>query len=226
MNRFFNIAGPCIAEKHYLLPSLNRLPSMAENIEKELFFVIHAARQSGKTTLLKHLEKEINEQGKYIALYCSLETVQEFREPQDGIPAIMRSINKYLNYIDKLNKIDLKDHFDFKDTNTVVGDALSHICKAINKPLVMFFDEVDCLSEGTLVTFLRQLREGYINRGSVPFIHSLALVGMRNIRDYKYSYSASKTLGSASPFNIVSDELTLKNFTNEEIAILYQQHAD
>jgi hypothetical protein len=35
-----------------------------------------------------------------------------------------------------------------------------------------------------------------------------------------------QNLSSASPFNIVSDELTLKNFTKEEIAILYHQHSD
>jgi hypothetical protein len=33
-------------------------------------------------------------------------------------------------------------------------------------------------------------------------------------------------LGSASPFNIVTETFTLKNFTQEEIATLYQQHTD
>jgi hypothetical protein len=58
-------------------------------------------------------------------------------------------------------------------------------------------------------------------------IDSVALVGMRNIRDYKAQVRPdSQTLGSASPFNIVTKLLTLKNFTKEEIRQLYQQHTD
>ena len=49
---------------------------------------------------------------------------------------------------------------------------------------MLLFDEADCLSEQTLITFLRQLRDGYINRVRAPFPSSVALVGMRNIRDY------------------------------------------
>jgi len=226
MNRFFNIAGPCIAEKHYILPSLERLPSISENINKELFFVIHAARQSGKTTLLKYLEKEINDEGKYIALYCSLEAVQELAEYKDGIPAILKTIKTSMMFHNDLKSYDFLEQIDMTDYTNSIKLAFVLLSQKLSKPLVVFFDEADCLSGSTLITFLRQLREGYINRGSIPFIHSLALVGMRNIRDFRHHYSEGKTLGSASPFNIVSDELTLKNFTKDEISILYQQHTD
>jgi hypothetical protein len=98
-------------------------------------------------------------------------------------------------------------------------------CKTLSKPLVILFDEADCLSNGTLITFLRQLRDGYVNRGDVPFVHSAALIGMRNIRDYKAKIRPdSATLGSASPFNIVTEALTLRNFTAAEVAELYARH--
>jgi hypothetical protein len=97
----------------------------------------------------------------------------------------------------------------------------------LDKPLIILFDEADCLSGGTLISFLRQLRDGYVNRIRYPFVHSIALVGMRNIRDYKAQIRPdSQTLGSASPFNIIAESLTLKNFTKEEIHQLYQQHTD
>jgi len=58
-------------------------------------------------------------------------------------------------------------------------------------------------------------------------MHSLALVGMRNIRDYKGKIRKdTETMGFASPFNIVSKALTLKNFTEEEIRALYSQHTE
>jgi hypothetical protein len=99
------------------------------------------------------------------------------------------------------------------------------LCAKLDKPLVVLFDEADCLSGQTLITFLRQLRDGYVNRIRAPFIHSLALVGMRSIRDYKAEVRpGGTTLGSASPFNIVTKSLTLNNFTRDEIGTLYAQH--
>ena len=66
-----------------------------------------------------------------------------------------------------------------------------------------------------------------MNRGEIPFVHSLALIGMRNIRDYKAQVRPdSLTLGSASPFNIAKESLTLTSFTRDDIAALYQQHTD
>jgi hypothetical protein len=50
---------------------------------------------------------------------------------------------------------------------------------------------------------------------------------MRNIRDYKAQVRPdNESPGSVSPFNIVAESLTLKNFTKEEIRQLYQQHTD
>jgi len=226
MNRFFNIAGPCIATDHYLLPAIERLPEVMNNINKKLFFVIHAARQSGKTTLLKHLEYELNKDGKYIAMYVSLEAVQELKDVKDGIPAILKNIRAAMIFHPELKDYHFLENIDLTDYSNSLRLALSFLCQKLSKPLVIFFDEADCLSEGTLVTFLRQIREGYINRNSIPFVHSLALVGMRNIRDFRYQYVEGKTLGSASPFNIVTKEMTLINFTKDEIDTLYQQHVE
>ncbi|MDR1667164.1 MAG: AAA-like domain-containing protein, partial [Bacteroidales bacterium] len=105
--------------------------------------------------------------------------------------------------------------------------SLTQFCKSLDKPLVMLFDEVDCLSEGTLIAFLRQLRDGYNSRPEQAFVHSIALVGMRNIRDYKARIRPdSASLGSASPFNIITEALTIQNFTKAEIVQLYHQHTD
>ena len=92
---------------------------------------------------------------------------------------------------------------------------------------ISYLDEADCLSEATLISFLSQLREGYNSRSIIPFVHSIALVGVRNIRDYKVKVRPeSQSLGTLSPFNILTETFTFSNFTQEEIAILYQQHTD
>jgi hypothetical protein len=114
---------------------------------------------------------------------------------------------------------------DMSDFTNGVKRLLFNLAQAAGKPLVVLFDEADCLSGSTLISFLRQLRDGYVNRIRSPFPVSVALVGMRNIRDYKAKVRPdSDTLGSASPFNIVTEALTLTNFTHAEIAALYAQH--
>ena len=55
MTRYFNVAGPCSREKHYMIDAFSRLQGVEQLIDMEQYFVIHAARQSGKTTYLKDL---------------------------------------------------------------------------------------------------------------------------------------------------------------------------
>ena len=224
MRKLFNTAGPCNPQDHYIIDATRRLGSeTAKLIEEKQYFVIHAARQSGKTTLLWELTDKIKAEGKYHALYCSLEGMQEIAKPSEGIPAIVKKIKLEL----KMQKLPsgFATDADYGDFANILKGTLSDYCQSLEKPLVIFFDEADCLSEGTLISFLRQLRDGYISRSRIPFVQTVALVGMRNIRDYKARVRPeSATLGSASPFNIVKDALTLRNFTKQEVIELYSQH--
>ncbi|WP_437302071.1 hypothetical protein [Sorangium sp. So ce388] len=87
----------------------------------------------------------------------------------------------------------------------------------------MLIDEIDALEDVTLVSVLRQIRDGYPDRPR-SFPWSLALVGMRDVRDYKVASGGGARLGTASPFNIKVQSLTLRGFTREEVAELYAQH--
>ena len=57
--RFFNTAGPCVAEDHYMLPASARLPGVRKLIDRKGYFVLHAPRQSGKTTTVLELAREL-----------------------------------------------------------------------------------------------------------------------------------------------------------------------
>jgi hypothetical protein len=225
MPKYFNVAGPCVPDKHYMLDPMRGIgDELMDLVDGEQYFIIHAARQSGKTTLLKALTRQINSQDQYYALYCSLEAISIFSEPEKGIPAIIKKIRNYIE------DQDLPEGFaknvDYDDITGILKSSLVKYCRLLDKPLVVFFDEADCLSNGTLISFLRQLREGYINRSETPFVHSIALVGMRNLRDYKIQIRPdSDTLGSMSPFNIVRKCFTLRNFIKTEVSELYAQHA-
>jgi len=227
MARQFRISGPCDPKKHYMIDAERRLgEDVMYYIDNELYFLIHAARQSGKTTLLFELQRRLNDSGRYYALYCSLEKAETADVPERGIPVIMDAIRLKLKYSGIPGKEKFGAGFEGSSTENVLQDALTDFCHSLDKPLVVLFDEVDCLSGKTLISFLRQLRDGYVSRTSgTPFIHSLAIVGMRNIRDYRDEYrDPSKSLGSASPFNVIEAYMTLKNFSHEEIVELYGQH--
>ncbi|MCB0546119.1 MAG: ATP-binding protein [Phaeodactylibacter sp.] len=225
MRKYFNIAGPCNPNKHYMVPIIERNDDIMPLIEQEQYFVIHAARQSGKTTLLQELVDHYTQEGKCYALYCSLEQAQVFTEAKEGIPQILNTLRFAVKYSQLPNRNKFAQHFDTADTANLIKAALTDFCLELDKPLIIFFDEIDALQDSTLISFLRQLRNGYITRSHIPFPHSIALVGMRNIRDYKSKIREDRdTLGSPSPFNIITKALTLSNFSTEEIEGLYQQH--
>jgi hypothetical protein len=231
MDRFFNIAGPCNPADHYMLSATDRLPEIVSLIRKKQYFVIHAQRQCGKTTAMLALRNEINAGSERVAMYCSLEAVEGVSDPEKGIPMICERIRAASRGL-----IDLKAgvmEVEYQNDTTLrsivsggVNNLLSALAVAAGKPLVVFFDEVDCLCDATLIAFLRQLRDGAISKTKgVDFPASIALVGMRNIRDYKAKILPDhETFGSASPFNVLTEAMTLRTFTDAEIAALYAQH--
>ena len=233
MERFFNIAGPCIPGEHYMLPALDRLPEIRRLLARKQYFVVHAPRQTGKTTALKALVRHVNESGEARALYCTLETLQNAADPARA----MEQIRGLLLFAARNTMPDIfpppaDEGFVVREEGSVyaaeslaVKETLVSMCRKVGKPLVVFFDEADCLSGQVLISFLRQLRDGYVNRDVVPFPASIALVGMLDVRDYKAQIRPDgESLGQVSPFNIISKDLMLRNFTEEEVRALYGQH--
>ena len=225
MKKFFNIAGPCNEDDHYMISAIRRNLDIFNLIEQKQYFVIHAARQTGKTTTIQHFVNYLNSQNQYYALYCSLESVQTFGEAEKGIPEILNNLKFAIAFSDLPKKENFAKNLNINEISVLIKSALTGYCKLLDKPLILFFDEIDSLQNDTLIAFLRQIRDGFVTRNSIPFMHSVALVGMRNIRDYKTKIrDYQETLGSASPFNIISEALTIKNFSKTEINELYAQH--
>ena len=82
--RDFNTAGPVRADKHYCIPPLERL-NLAEVlalVRRERYFVLHAPRQTGKTSALLALRDLLNggAEGDYRCAYVNVEPAQTARE--------------------------------------------------------------------------------------------------------------------------------------------------
>ena len=53
MKRRFNTSGPCIDWMHYMIPAERRLPEAPGLVDQLGHFVVHAPRQTGKTTWMR-----------------------------------------------------------------------------------------------------------------------------------------------------------------------------
>jgi len=229
MSRFFNTAGPIVLEDHYFIEPLHRidLDEILSLIDQKKYFVVHAPRQTGKTSYLLSLMEYLNRQGKYKCLYVNIENAQAARS---NVGEGMREI---LNALARASSLHLKDSF-FEDNGEQIlkkKGALGALTETLGlwaqqneKPVVLFMDEIDSLVGDTLISVLRQLRSGYTDRPE-NFPQSIILCGVRDVRDYRiHSEKEQSVVTGGSAFNIKSESLRLGNFTQAEIEELYRQH--
>jgi len=222
MPKWFNNAGPCQADIHYMLSPLARLPELIQLIEQRGYFIIHAPRQMGKTTAMLTLAQQLTASGQYTAVMLSVEVGAAF--PHDPGAAEAAILCAWTNAAKFRLPPELQPPlWPQAPPGQCLGAALSEWANHSPRPLVVFIDEIDSLQDETLIAVLRQLRSGYPNRPQ-GFPHSLALIGVRDVRDYKVASGGSNRLNTSSPFNIKLKSLTLRNFTLPEVAQLYEQH--
>ena len=222
MKKWFNTAGPCKADIHYMLPASDRLPELEQLIAQENYFVIHAPRQTGKTTAMMALAQELTASGRYTSVMLSLEVGAVFSDDVGAAElAILDEWKQSIRF--RLPRELQPQQWLEADAGARIGTNLSNWAEKSSRPLVVFLDEIDALSNETLVSVLRQLRSGFPNRPQ-GFPQSVALVGMRDVRDYKYASGGSDRLNTSSPFNIKVRSFTLSNFNLEEVRNLYKQH--
>ncbi len=224
MPRWFNTAGPCQADIHYVLPPTLRLPGLERLIAQRNYFVIHAPRQVGKTTAMLALAKQLTDSGKYTAVMLSVEVGAPFSQDISGAEkAILAAWRRAISV--RLPQELQPPAWPSLESGQRIGDALSLWAQASPRPLVIFIDEIDALQDQALISILRQLRDAYPNRPKA-FPQSVGLIGLRDVRDYKVAAGGSDRLNTSSPFNIKVRSLTLRNFNSEEVAELYAQHTE
>ncbi|MGH9841638.1 MAG: ATP-binding protein [Blastocatellia bacterium] len=220
--KHFNTTGPCFPEDHYMLPALPRLPEMRSLIDQKLYFVLHAARQTGKTTSMMALARELTAEGRYAAIVLSAQPAAVFSHDIDTAERLLLSRWRRVAE-DELPPELRPPEWPDAETGERINAALRAWARAIPRPLVVFLDEIDALEDQLLLSVLHQLRDGFPHRPK-SFPWSLALVGMRDVHDYKVKSATGARLRTSSPFNIKARSLTMNNFTADEVATLYGQH--
>jgi hypothetical protein len=229
MELSFNTTGPCFPREHYMLPPERRLHRILELIERGKYFTLHAGRQTGKTTSAQWLADHYNAGSERCALWIDLQGAREQPDPARAFVTALNAFDRAVESTFPDLGIPVRRARLLDDPESAVIAYLQDLARRAPRPLVVLFDEADCLVGATMVSFLTQIREGYIGRNRTPFPHGVALVGQREVRDYILSEQeriAVSWLGSASPFNISTEATTLDPFTAEEVPELCAQHTE
>lgn len=225
--KYFNTVGPCDPGLHYMLSAVERLPDARPYIDFGFYFLVHAPRQTGKTTALLELAKRLRDEGRYVALTITCETAAEFG---DDVAAVEDMLLSEIRDAAELNRLapELLPPQPWPDALAAkrLKAGLTAWVLQCPRPIVLFLDEIDLLSGEGLLAVLRQLRAGYTQQRK-EFVHSVVLCGLRDLRDYKAASGGDPNrLRSGSPFNIKIESLRIGDFTKDEVTQLYQQHTD
>ncbi|MDE0105422.1 MAG: hypothetical protein OXN89_23850 [Bryobacterales bacterium] len=218
-----------IPQRHYCIPPLSRvdLDELLELVEDMRYFILHAPRQTGKTSTLLVLADKLNATGEYDCVYMNVEPAQTARED------VGRAMRAILTQMGNRARMMLGDTFVRSaqpglltacGPDSVLDEMLTLWSEASEKPLVLLIDEIDTLVGDSLISVLRQLRAGYDQRPR-GFPQSIILCGVRDPRDYRiFSSSLGENVTWGSAFNIKAKSLRLGDFTEGEVRSLLGQH--
>ncbi len=223
----FNTAGPCIPGEHYMLPPERRLGRVLELVDDRKYFTLQSGRQTGKTTSAQWLAEHYNAGDRYRAIWVDIQEAREEPDPaaafRNVVQALDRAVRTWIGDVG----LPTGAARSLEDPQGVVSRYLEDLSARCPRPLVVLIDEADSLVGPAMVSFLTQLRRGYLGRQKSPFPHSVALIGARAVRDYVFTQKERRAvswLGSASPFNITAEATSLGPFTRDEVEELLLQH--
>ena len=230
MQKSFNTAGPIKPERHYHIPLLQRVDweEIRYLIDAEKYFILHAPRQTGKTSTLLEMMRVLNIEGKYAALYANIEAAQAARgDEKSGIPtvcsAIVDSIELYLK-----DRLTPNWYYEYKDTipaGNLLSKLLAYWSIHSPKPVVLLLDEVDALIGNTLISLLRQIRARYAQRPQA-FPQTIVLCGVRDVKDYRIHTRDDEIITGGSAFNIKTKSIRMGGFSEAETRALLLQHTE
>jgi len=212
-----------------MLPPERRLGRVLELVDDRKYFTLHSGRQTGKTTCAFWLVDHLNASGHHRAAWVDLQTAREQPDLDRALPIILSELDRAsardLPSLVRPGPAEVTALLAIPE-RAVLG-YLSLMAARSDRPLVLLFDEADGLVGPAMVSFLAQLRAGYLDRSREPFPSSVALIGLRPVRDYALAQADGRAvswLGTTSPFNISAEAATLGPFTRDEVAELLDQH--
>jgi len=206
--KYFCVTGLCLPGRDYMCDISSKVSQVAAMVERGNYFTINRARQYGKTTVIRQLEKVLLEKGYQVAR-ISFEGIGDtpFENAKNFCQTLLRQISEALN----CNGIKGYRTWINKSVSTFekLDIHLNKVCK--NKKIVLFIDETDKTSNNLVfLRFIGMLRDKYLERGNPnkATFQSVILAGVYDIKNLKLS----------SPWNIAADFNIDMSFNEKEIA--------
>ena len=148
--RFFNTEGPVRPDDHYHIPPLNRvnLDELLGLVRDKRYFVLHAPRQTGKTSALLALRDLLNAGGDHRCVYINVEPAQAARE---NVAEAMRvtlyqlASEEQATLGSRILTAIWRDALEGAGPLGALRASLERWCMAEPKPLVLLIDEIDTL---------------------------------------------------------------------------------
>jgi hypothetical protein len=186
-----------------------------ELVDAGRYFVINRSRQYGKTTTLRALQREL--QDDYLVISLSFEGLTQagFQSEGDFVQVFSRLLlDRYEFFGLNIPKATLQVLEEFSRTNPqkLKMDELYRMFRrwivSSPQPVVLLIDEVDSASNNQVfIDFLGLLRDGYISRESdgAPAFLSVVLAGVTDIRHLRSKIRPDDDHRQNSPWNIATE---------------------
>lgn len=234
MSKFFNVTGACYPEQHYMVNLQSRLEAIARMVANGEYFIINRARQYGKTTTLKALERYLANDYEIASLDFQLLSHASFSTEAIFVKSFARELYTTIRMKAEVSaeiKNSLRELAFAVSPNSSLADlffVLSDWCAVSSKPVVLMIDEVDSASNNQVfLDFLAQLRGYYLLRNSRPAFKAVILAGVHDIKNLRRKIRPEEDHKANSPWNIAADFNIDMSFSKQDIAnMLTEYEAD
>lgn len=236
MRRYFNTEGWCSPDRHYMVRLEERLERIKRlYVDRGKYFIINRGRQYGKTTTLKALTKYLADDYTVISMDFQRISSACFADEQMFVTSFVEYMEKMFSRQKILQENIPSKAFQamvsLKEEERVSLDklffALSGICDAAKKPVIMMIDEVDNASNHQVfLDFLAMLRGYYLDRENAATFHSVILAGVYDIKNLKLKIRPDSEHQYNSPWNIAADFDVNMDFSAGQIRGMLEEYEE
>jgi len=219
--REFCAGGPIPKEGYYALRERPEVRKILDKIEKGRYFVIYAARQTGKTSLIQEVVEKLKYDDRRLGLYM---TFQDFSDSLDE--------EEFYQLLTEMLLFDISVRLEEKGKESEIleyechsrqsfVELLQNLHQQIPYHLCMFIDEFEGIPQKVLDEFLHTLRSIYLRKQTSEkynILHSVGVIGVHSISQLTFAKTSS-------PFNI-HESISISNFTTAQVKELLTQYAE
>lgn len=230
----FNTTAVCIPSKHYMVDISDKVAEICKLVDAGKYFTINRARQYGKTTTLRALQRML--QGRYLVISLSFEGIGNAVYQTEGefVQAFSRLLldrHEFFGLAVPEKIIDIFNGFCAEDPQRVKLDELYRTFRrwilASDKPIVLLIDEVDSATYNQVfLDFLGVLRDGFISREAegTPAFQSVVLAGVTDVKYLKSKIRPEELHKVNSPWNIATDFLIDMSLSEKGIQGMLEEY--